>query len=42
MDRRGTFRAEWVANVFSLVGVLAISLILFVVVAVTGRAILGR
>jgi hypothetical protein len=29
-------------TVFSFVGVLAISLILFLVVAVTGRAILGR
>jgi hypothetical protein len=36
------FVAQRVATVFSFVGVLAISLILFVVVAVTGRAILGR
>lgn len=34
--------SERVENVFSFVGVLAISLILFLVVAVTGRAILGR
>jgi len=34
--------AQRVPSVFSFVGVLAISLILFLVVAVTGRAILGR
>ena len=34
--------AERVQRVFSFVGVLGISLILFLVVAVTGRALLGR